>query len=62
MIAIIGEALGKALQRERRAAKRELADEIRSLRLELSEAQSLISELRVAVGGKVIELPACRVN
>ena len=62
MIAIIGEALGKALQRERRAAKRELADEIRSLRLELSEAQSLISELRVAVGGKVIELPARRVN
>jgi hypothetical protein len=30
--------------------------EIRSLRLELIEAQTLISELRAAVGGKVIEL------
>jgi len=29
---------------------------------ELAKAQTLIDELRTAVGGKVIELPAQRVN
>jgi hypothetical protein len=33
-----------------------------ALRLELVEAQSLIHELRAAVDGKVIDLPARRVN
>jgi hypothetical protein len=51
-----------ALNSERRKAKRELSDEVRALRLELVEAQSLIHELRAVVSGKIVDLPARRVN
>jgi hypothetical protein len=62
LLETICEGLAGAFARERRIAERELADEIRSLRLELAEAQATIHELRAAVGAKVIDLPARRVN
>jgi hypothetical protein len=54
--------LAGAFAKERRVAKRELSDELRALRLELAECQTTITELRAAVGGKVIDLPARHVN
>lgn len=42
----VGTALGQALQKERAAARRELADEIRRLRVEITAADETIAELR----------------
>ena len=58
------------LRKERRQAKRELADEIKSLRIELAEAGETIAELRRMMlagnnrsGGDVIDLlPVSRRN
>ncbi len=45
----VGQALGQALRKERAAARRELTSEVRSLRLELTEAGETIAELRKAI-------------
>jgi len=46
----VGTALGQALRKERAVSKRELASEVRSLRLELTAADDTISELRQTIG------------
>src|SRR5262245_55128114 len=43
---VIAESLAQYVGAQRQEAKRELADEVRQLRIELDQAQTLISELR----------------
>jgi hypothetical protein len=45
--------------------KQQLSEEIRELRIEIASLESTLAELRIAVNaerGKVIDLPARRVN
>jgi hypothetical protein len=67
----VGTALGQALKKEREEQRRELASEVRSLRIELAEVGETINELRRVItasnrcsgaGGEVIDLPASRRN
>ena len=67
---VVAEALRQALKKERDVQRRELASEVRSLQLELTEANDVISELRKTItaanrgsGGEVIDLqPVARRN
>ena len=55
-----GEALVEALDEQRANDRDELADAVRSLRLELAKAQATICEMRHAAAterGKVLDLP-----
>jgi hypothetical protein len=64
----VGTALGEALRKERAVAKCELTSEVRSLRIELTEANEVIGELRKAIAagkrsGEIIDLqPVARRN
>jgi|RhiMethySRZTD1v2_1073278.scaffolds.fasta_scaffold1656579_1 hypothetical protein len=61
LLTVVGEALGKHVAKERKAMKRELAEEVRLLRIELAEAQTTISELRSVLAAErnaPIDLPA----
>ena len=67
----VGQALGQALRKERAAAKRELDHSVRALRIELTEANEVIRELRRTIAadnhrsssGAVIDLlPTARRN
>src|SRR5262245_56516939 len=58
---VVGEALGQALAAERKDVKRELSLEIRQLRIELTEAQNIIAELRRVLAADrraPVDLPA----
>jgi hypothetical protein len=61
LLDVVGEALGQALAKERKSAKCELDDSIRSLKLELADALTVINELRSVVSaersGTPIDLP-----
>ena len=69
MLECVGQALGEMLRKERRQAKRELADEIKSLRVELgSSTRFALAELRQTIAAsspaaEVIDLvPVSRRN
>ncbi len=64
----VGTALGEALRKERAAAKRELGDEVKRLRVEITAADETIAELRRTIdagkrSGEVIDItPIARRN
>ena len=63
MIEIVAEALAESLHEEQKAARLELADEVRRLRIELSSVEAAIGELREVVANeakrdRVFDLPA----
>jgi hypothetical protein len=69
LLAIMAEAIGTTLRRsltkERREQKAELEDEVRSLRIELCNLESTLSELRAVIASeraKVIDLPALQLR
>jgi hypothetical protein len=65
ILSIVREAICDQLERARRTARRELAAEIRSLKLEVAKLATTIAELRSAGAGenaRVIDLPARGVN
>jgi hypothetical protein len=47
-LTVVGGALGQILKQEHEDSAAELADALRSLRLELAEAQVTVAELRAA--------------
>jgi hypothetical protein len=60
----VGEAIGEMLAEERKAAKVELSDEVRRLRIELSNLETTIAEIRGIIAAEaqrssatVIDLP-----
>jgi hypothetical protein len=61
IITLLGEVNGASWRRQRRETKRELADELRTLRIEVANFSAELSELRAIMaaerGGKVIDLP-----
>jgi hypothetical protein len=60
LIEVVAEALVEKLAEERKEAKRELADELRALRIELAETQTTLSEFRKVLAderAKVVDLP-----
>jgi CHASE3 domain sensor protein len=60
LLAVVAEALGEHVAQERKAVKRELADELRRLRIELAETQTTISELRSVLAAErgPIDMPS----
>jgi hypothetical protein len=60
MIEVVAEALVEKFAEERKAAKAELSDQVRSLPLELAETQTTLAELRTVLAterSKVLDLP-----
>jgi hypothetical protein len=59
VVALLGEVIGASWRRQRRENKRELADELRTLRIEVANFSTELSELRTIIaaerGGKVID-------
>jgi hypothetical protein len=63
LVAIVGDALGQSLSRERKHHRRDLEAEVRQLRIELCNLESTLAELRTVLAAdkaKVIELPNFR--
>ena len=62
---LLTEVIAASWRRQRRETKRQLSEEIRELRIEIASLESTLVELRAVVSaerGKVIDLPARRVN
>jgi hypothetical protein len=61
MLAVVGGALGEALDELRKDAKNELSDRLRELRVDMCELQTTLAELRQVIAadrsGKVLDLP-----
>jgi hypothetical protein len=60
VIALLGEVIGASCRRQRREAKQELSDELRSLKIEVANLETTLAELRTVVSAeraKVIDLP-----
>jgi hypothetical protein len=67
LLDVFARALGQSLAKERKVAKAELEDSVRSLKIELAQAQTVISELRLIVAAErgVVDRPSplrARVN
>jgi hypothetical protein len=61
----IGTTLRRSLTKERREQKAELEDEVRSLRIELTNLESTLAELRTVIASeraRVIDLPALQLR
>jgi hypothetical protein len=61
LLEVVGEALGEYVASERKIMKRELADELRQLRIELAETQATVRELRSVLASDrrtPLDLPA----
>ena len=60
-VELLSQVIGESWRRQRRENKRELADELRTLRIEVANFSAELSELRAIMaaerGGKVIDLP-----
>jgi hypothetical protein len=61
-VELLSQVIGESWRRQRRENKRELADELRTLRIEVANFSAELSELRAIMaaerGGKVLALPA----
>jgi hypothetical protein len=61
VVTTLGEEIGRSCRDERKRAKSELADEVRTLRIELTEAQTVVAELRRLLAAdrcEPLDLPA----
>jgi hypothetical protein len=58
---LLSQVIGESWRRQRRENKRELADELRTLRIDVANFSAELSELRAIMaaerGGKIIDLP-----
>jgi hypothetical protein len=59
LLDVFAQALGQSIAKERKVAKAELEDSVRSLKIELAQARTVISELRLILAAErgVVELP-----
>ena len=65
-VELLSQVIGESWRRQRRENKRELNDELRSVKIEICNLETTLAELRTVVSAersdKIINLPARRVN